>query len=393
MQVRFIIKNNFQRRAFKYEDIITEDILGDICYKLTGQNQFTVDFDNTGYNKGRLVKLEFAGTINYISISENEVRSRNSFFQSFTSALLQYNLENNQNKRLYFYFLEPDSNIETNYFVFMYRLMKTAGTIFLNEEQYLSQIYQPFNTVTDLILNRDLNRRRNSGNASTYVSVDENSILQIFGKTYGANKYETILLTLAIRNISTSAIDLYEIQEGNLSILPQPGRSIIINSGINIITSDLILERREFEENDSLRSPTYLYNLLEKLGEKKCALCDCAIPQIIQGAHIWPVADIKRSNNSQDDKLSHAINKDNGLWLCNNHHKLFDINILAINEDGRIKYRNNIIPLHEEYLYRITSSWNIDYQFINDNFMNYLQKRNNLIDMNNYNFMGGEISV
>jgi len=29
-------------------------------------------------------------------------------------------------------------NIETAYFIFMYRLMKTAGTAFLNERKYLN---------------------------------------------------------------------------------------------------------------------------------------------------------------------------------------------------------------------------------------------------------------
>ena len=129
--------------------------------------------------------------------------------------------------------------------------------------------------------------------------------------------------------------------------------------------------------------------MLEKFGEKKCALCDCEISQIIQGAHIWSVADIKRTNNiSQEDKLYHAINKENGLWLCNNHHKLFDINILTINEEGRVKYRNNLIPIHEEYLRRITLNSNIESQFISDNFIHYLSKRNNSLNLANYRFAG-----
>src|SRR5690606_3356843 len=126
--------------------------------------------------------------------------------------------------------------------------------------------------------------------------------------TYGANKYETTLLCLAIHEITPYSMELYEIQEGDLRQLPRDARNVILSLGINVITSDLILEREEFERNDSLRSPTYIYNLLEKLGEKKCSLCDCEIPQIIQGAHIWPVASIKRTNNiNLDVKIQHAI--------------------------------------------------------------------------------------
>lgn len=389
MSATFTIKNRFQRRDITYRDILTPNILNDICQKLTGQDQYEVIFDDTGYNKGRLVKLEFEGKIHYISVSENEIRSRNSFFQSFPSALVQFYLDANPNKELYFYFLAPDNdNIETNYFVFMYRLMKTAGAIFMNEIEYLSQVYQPFNTVFDLINSRDSNRRRNSGNASTYISMNGNNTLQIFGKTYGANKYETILLTLAIKNISPYAIELYEIQEGDLSILPEPGRSILIQLGVSVITSDTTLENQEFERDDSLRSPTYLYNLLEKLGEKKCALCNCEIPQIIQGAHIWPVSDIKRNNTiSHEVKLSHALNKDNGIWLCNNHHKLFDIHFLIITEDGRVKYKSDMLPLYQEYLHNITPNTCIPHQIMNDHFVSYLSKRNSQLRLNEYNLI------
>ena len=389
MPAIFKIKRNFQRRDITYEDILTNDVLLDICQKLTGQDDFEIEWDDNSYNKGRLAILEINDSCFYISFSEIEVRSRNSFFQSFPSALTQFILENNPNKSLCFYFLPPDRDaIETNYFVFMYRLMKTVNTTFLNETLYLSREYQPFNSISDIIINRDANRVRNSGNASTYAAIDENNSLQIFGKTYGANKYETILLTFAFSNVSENPIEVYEIQEGNLSILPEPGRQLIINSGISVITSNLVLERAEFEQNNSLRSPTYLYNLLEKLGNKKCALCDCEIPQIIQGAHIWPVASIKRRNNiSTEQKLQYAIDGDNGLWLCNNHHKLFDINLLFINDDGRIKYKTNLTEIDETYINRVTLTHQIREEILTENFLHHLQNRNSLLDHRMYSFV------
>ena len=47
------------------------------------------------------------------------------------------------NKRICFYFLTSSGNVETNYFLFMYRLMKTAGIEFLNDQDFLSQQIQP----------------------------------------------------------------------------------------------------------------------------------------------------------------------------------------------------------------------------------------------------------
>lgn len=386
----FIIKNKFQRRSELYEDILTDDILSDVCYRITGNTDYTVEFDNDGYNIGRLAVLEHQGSINYISFSEMEIVSRNSSFQSFPSALLRYHQEENISKNIYFYILKPDgNNIETAYFILMYRLMKTAGTIFLNEDEHLDTRITPFNSVADIIAQRNLNRGRNRGNNSTYLTLDENNTLQIYGKTYGASKYETTLLCLAISEITIDKIELYEIQEGNLRILPALAREVILGLGkIEIIRSDLVLERAEFEDNDSLRSPSYIYNLLEKLGNKKCTLCDCQIPQIIQGVHIWPVASIKRTSNiSQEQKLQSAIDGDNGIWLCNNHHKLFDINLLIINTEGYIKYKSDIRTIDENYISEVTINYQVSKEILTPNFLQYLGKRNRLIDEREYNLM------
>ena len=385
----FKIKNKFQRRSELYENILTADILSDVCQRITGKNNYTIEVDNTGYNIGRLATLKYRGRISYISFSEIEIRSRNSSFQSFPSALVRYHQESNPNKRIYFYFLPSTGNIETAYFMFMYRLMKTAGTRFLNETEHLNNQITPFNSVEDIIAYRNLNRGRNRGNISTYLTIDENNTLQIYGKTYGANKYETTLLCLAISEITTNKIELYEIQEGNLRKLPASAREVILALGkISIISSDLILEREEYEKNDSLRSPAFIYNLLEKFGHKKCALCECEIPQIIQSAHIWPVARIKRTNNiNQEQKLQSAIDGENGIWLCNNHHKLFDINMILINEEGRIKYNSNIKENYENYICDVTINRQIRSEVLTPNFLQYLLRRNRSLDQRVYNFI------
>lgn len=385
----FTIKNRFQKRSELYKDILTKNILSDVCQRITGRHDFTFTFDNSDYNIGRLATLEYNGEINYVSFSEFEIGSRNSFFQSFPSALVKFHLEINDNKKIYFYFLQPDGNIETKYFIFMYRLMKTAGTIFLNEADILKAVVNPFNSVSDIIAQRDLNRGKNKGNASTYVTIDETDTLQIYGKTYGANKYETTLLALALYEITSYGMELYEIQEGNLKRLPKDARDVIMSLGINVIASDKVLERAEFDKNNSLRSPTYTYNLLEKLGEKKCSLCNCEIPQIIQGAHVWPVASIKSLHSINiDKKIEHAINGDNGLWLCNNHHKLFDINILYITSDGRLKQKKKIEINHEEYIKGITINRRLPTEILTPTFIDYLKKRNNKLNESEYSFVG-----
>lgn len=385
----FVVKNKFQRRSELYEDILTADILIDVCQRITGRTDYTVKFDATGYNKGRLATLEYQGRINYISFSEAEIRSRNSSFQSFASALVRYHREDSPNKRIYFYFLQSNGNIETGYFRFMYRLMKTAGTDFLNERDHLTTPIVSFSTIEDIILHKNSIRGRNRANKSTYLTKDTDGTLQIFGKTYGASKYETTLLCLAISETTTSKIELYEIREGNLNQLPKSARDVInAKKGFTIITSDLTLERTYYEENDSLRSPVFNYNLFEKLGDKKCALCACEIPQIIQGAHIWPVAKIKRTNNiNLEQKLQKALDGDNGIWLCTNHHKLFDTNLLLITKEGRIKYKSSIRIIDENYISDVTVNNQIRDEILTPNFLNYLKTRNRSLRQRDFSFV------
>ena len=119
---------------------------------------------------------------------------------------------------------------------------------------------------------------------------------------------------------------------------------------------------------------TYLICL--RVGEKRCAF-DCEIPEIIEGAHIWPVATIKKEPGiTFDEKLYHATNGDNGIWLCENHHKLFDENFITIDTKGTISYKNNIDKRYWKYLEQITPYRALSDSLISDDFIYYVRRRN-----------------
>src|SRR3989338_448060 len=378
----FTIKNNFQKGGILYQDLLTPEILSDICLKVTNRPDYTYDFDNTGYNIGRLVVIEYQNKKQYVSISETDIRSRNSSFQSLPSALSRYILDKNPNKEISFYFYPSiTGNYETPYFIFMYRLMKTAKIRFLNETKYLSHPVVHFTTAADIIASKEQLRTKNRGNRSTYITRGPNNELQIYGKTYGANKYETTILCLALSEIADSKVQLFQIGDGGLTELPQTAKDAIESLGVvKIYTSNKKIEKIDFEENDSLRSIEYVYNLLEKLGGKKCAFCGCEIPQIIHGAHIWPVTDIKKDKTlSKDKKLAFALDGENGLWLCQNHHKLLDVNILRISENGKVKYSSEINGLNAIFLKYITKQTQLQGTILSSRFIYYLRKRNNIL--------------
>lgn len=392
----FEICNNFQKANVAnrverdFEEYLPEEILSDVALKITGSEQYTVNYIDE-VNEGKLAKLYFDGFVHYISFTDKIVNSRNSYFQSFPSALLRYLNEENSNKSLNLYVLNPTNGIgkiNTNYHYFMYRVINFLGTSLFSEVEGLLDANRlaPFTSAEDLIVHKQSLRDKNSSNNSTFITKSDTNSIQVFSKVYGANKYESTLLSIALFKLTDLPIEVYEIKEGNLKKLPKIARDYLLSlPRISVITSDIEQEEKEYKENNSLRSPRYISNLLAKLGSKKCCLCDCDIPQVIQGAHIWAVSDIKKVDElSNQDKLTNAIDGDNGLWLCQNHHKLFDSNLLAISMDRNIYLNNSLLEKGEGYFKEITKNVSIDEEICNENFLGFLEKRNQELEFENY---------
>lgn len=381
----FVIFDKFQKGG-RYQDLLTEEILSDVALKCVGNSNYTVEYIEK-VNKGKLARLYFDEEVHYISFTDKVVQSRNSFFQSFPSALLQFCHDKCDKKSLAYYILPPEGgSIETNYHHFMYRLIKTVGAVFLNEGDILNNPVSLFSTYEDLILSKENIRGKNRSNRSTYVTKSEDGNLQVFSKVYGASKYESTLISLALYHISNLPIEIYEIEEQGLVRLPEVARDYLLSlERVSITTSDIKQEEKEYQENNSLRSPRFISNLLSKLGRKKCSLCDCDIPEIIQGAHIWPVSEIKKSEHlSIKERLDEAIDGDNGLWLCQNHHKLFDSHLIFISEERNVYFDISLLDGGAEYLKSITKNFSLPEEFCNENFLAYLNKRNISLEQENY---------
>lgn len=390
----FVVKKNLQKSeqtGIRFSDIVTVDILRDVCKKITGHINFTYDYvdndykDNfidTGYNKGRMVIMYYKDEVSFISFSEQEIRGRNSSIQSVPTAYNIFYMNPYAKKKLYYYFLNVAGNANTDYQMLIYRLMKTVGFIFLNSDEALGQKVMPFASIDDVMYLRKENSNRNQSNNSTYITKSESDQYDIYGKTYGANKYETSLMCYALSSLAQphQKITLYEVSEGDLVELPKLSRDVLAKMGnISVVSTDIQLEKQEFIGNNSLRSPRYIYNLLSRLGPKRCACCNCEIPELIQGAHIWPVAKIKKAAGLNiDQKLNHAIDGNNGIWLCENHHKLFDEGLLFIDHNGNISYRDAIEDRHIAFMDEITTNKKLADEYLTDAFKYYIDKRNNL---------------
>lgn len=396
----FVIKRNLQKSAqtgLTFQDQLDDESLKDICLKITGRsdyncqyvdNDYSDDFLSNTYNKGRLATLRYGDYVHFITFSELAIEGRNSSIQSVPTAFNIFYMCPYEKKKLYYYFICKSGNPATDYHMFIYRLMQTVGFTFLNFPT--SSAATSFVTIEDMMRARDENRGTNKSNNSTYISKNEDGEYEAYCKTYGASKYESSLICYAMSMIIEHAekIKLYEILEGNLKELPESSLQVLRKMDtVDIIKTDLTFEKRIFEESrgNQLRSPRYQYNLLDKLGEKHCALCGCTIPDIIQGAHIWSVASIRAAKSiSIDDKVRYATDGDNGLWLCENHHKLFDRNIIAIMSDGHVKYNRNLSTAYIPYLHTLTENTQLPSIYLTKSFKHYVELRNRTLDVASY---------
>lgn len=371
-----------------FDYLVTDPVMGQICVEVTGRHDYEVEFVGNDYsdefldakyNQGRLAILQYHNTATYISFSDEKCEGRNSGIQSVPTAFNRFYSNAHEDKELYFYFLPCSGNNATPYYLFMYRLMKTAGFNFINVPTSLAGHITPFSSIDDIIRARKENGDRNSGNNATYIIKNTPHEYEIFGKTYGANKYDTSLICYAISKLAQpeDRITLYEYNERDLKELPAASLEVLRSMGnINIVNIDDEIERRELEENDSLRSPRFNAHLLDRLGERHCVLCNCAISEIIQAAHIWPVSNIKRMTTlSLDEKLAYATDGENGLWMCQNHHKLFDSNILFLSTTGTVSYKTDLSDEDEKYIESVTTVTNLPATLVTPSYINYINRR------------------
>ena len=322
---------------------ISKDEYKDIVNRSVGDVDFIVKEDFRGHNSGQYIKLKMADTIKYICLSRKIAsESRNAFIlQNFPSAYQHY-LEEKNPKKLFEYYIRDFSTSHPPFAIFSYKLLLTGGIKILNldkvrvsENAILFDSTTPFNDYKQMRTYRlSLSKRNSSNNSTTFEENDDE--ISVYGKSYGANGRETTAICLALsRLVPGKNIKLYNVNEtdkNHLADIDPANRYILENIGI-----ELNDDRMDFESNDEKviakrNTRLFHYNLLQKYKEKKCYLCGCDIEKVIQGAHIYSSTDILHSSLSEEEKTKQIVDADNGIWLCANHHLLFDYLLIYFKE-------------------------------------------------------------
>lgn len=262
--------------------------------------------------------------------------------------------------------------------------------------------------------------KNNSGNIPAYLKCYENydedgvitteKYIYVF-KVLGAQAYECFLTiwtlyTLALKEGKNIEFELSQEHYG----FRIPGREIkttsdfttpikrlfeLIGIEIKYKTGDEILQEHnhkisQYERakaNNDLRNQLLFRNNIRKKGIlTRCPICGCDIEDALEAAHLWGVSQIKSIHGKtilkilSDTALSKLIDEehpykddifykryvlansgDNGIWLCRNHHGLFDNNyfcfdsefgkiVVRCEEQERIKRVLNVETLDEPVL-------------------------------------------
>lgn len=229
--------------------------------------------------------------------------------------------------------------------------------------------------------------KRNAGNLPSYVQCREHLVCSEDGsESYYTDKYIYTFKALSAQGYDSlfrmwcmkvladregTAIEFrlgkqyfnYDAEELSVSSkLTGPIKKTFENAGIKIeyVTNDEFLKEKNLEENAYLsakkrkdpRNQNLFRNNIRKKGvPTRCIVCGNDNPNVLKAAHLWEVSSIKNAdaatinnfialNNLSSITDPTNIHKnelfykkycltnsgDNGIWLCGNHHDLFDLN-------------------------------------------------------------------
>lgn len=252
-------------------------------------------------------------------------------------------------------------------------------------------------------------------------------------KTLGAQQYDSMLtmwtLTILAQREHKNLKFMFAPEKYNFRLgqeipkftegFTEPVNRLIARLGLdrNYETTDEVLqqidrEKKQYETAKSkkiLRNQELFKNNLRKKGiQTKCYLCGCEIENILEAAHLWGVADIGNANNEEinailskeymhdlidNDDPHHneqfykryvlANSGDNGVWLCRNHHGLFDNNFYCFDSNsGKVIIKLNIDEESKIFFDLITERKNLPSEVLTPKTKLFLLKRQKVFETN-----------
>lgn len=375
--------------------------------------RYVIGVTNTNYDEDKRIEAERTGG-KYV-YGTNGCHSNTYLLQGINKIFSTFLEErkNNPSVILYFYLLDTDKSYSCSLSnLLTYRKLATVGFNVLNigeikshnwsdlkidYKQGMNIAYTSFNKfLNDTAFVSSLNR----GNIPAYIKCIEEEVETLNGniepsvtkyiytfKGLGAEAYDCFLtmwtlIVLAEKEGKTLeflfAPEKYNFRLGQkhpafTQDIPKTIKRLFEQLGVQVkyetteeVLQQLEREKNKYEkakQNNQLRNQELFKNNLRAKGvQTKCYLCGCEVETILEAAHFWGVADIRKTPARtinlvlKEDAFSDIIDKDskyakelfykkymlansghNGVWLCSNHHGLYDGHHFIFNsEDGKI---------------------------------------------------------
>lgn len=244
---------------------------------------------------------------------------------------------------------------------------------------------------------------KNSGNSPSYLQCDEVEKVDEKGertymterytyifKSLSAQQYDSLIRCWCLKKLADKeGVDIefklgkqyFAFDEENKKIaeeLSQPVKEIFELANLNIryeTTEDFMDERikadntylRYKEKNETRNQPLFRNNIRKKGIPTECVICGEDDPNLLDAAHLWEVSEIKNcslpeiNNFIKVNNLEEAVHissefsgeffykkyyltnsGDNGVWLCKNHHRQFDLNYYYFDSEfGKVVLKFN----------------------------------------------------
>ena len=431
--------------------------------------KYIIGVSNTNYDEDTKKEKELLGEV-YDKYGGDQYHANTYLIQGINRIFDYYFDVKNENKnvKLYFYLLDIDRTYPHNLFNLMiYRKLATIGFEVLNidkvsfkeYEQLGFSLQEGIKDISYISFNKFYNdlifiSKGNSFNVPSYLKcvdydydiskendydteegfVNYSSTKQLYiytFKTLGAQQYDSLLtmwtLTILANNEHKQLKFMFAPEKYNFRLgqdipkftegFTKPVNELIERLGLdrNYETTDEVLQQLNRETNqyetakskNILRNQELFKNNLRKKGiQTKCYLCGCEIENILEAAHLWGVADIRKSSNEEINEVlskdymkdlidlenTHhneqfykkyilANSGDNGVWLCSNHHGLFDSNFYCFDSsEGKILFKLSATEEDKLFFNLITSNDKLPKEILTDKTKEFLSKRQELFE-------------
>ena len=235
---------------------------------------------------------------------------------------------------------------------------------------------------------------RNTGNTPSYLQCDEIETIDQDGessymtekytyifKSLSAQQYDSLIRCWCLKKLADREHTKIEFKLGRqyydfdskerkiAEELSDPVKEIfkLANLDIEYTTTEDFMDERikadntylRYKENNEIRNqPLFRNNIRRKGIATECAICGEDDPNLLDAAHLWEVSQIKNCSlkeinefikiNDLEEIISQSSeygneffykkyyltnSGDNGVWLCKNHHKQFDLNYYCFNSE------------------------------------------------------------